>query len=111
MTRRSLVLDRLKFSFIAICMQRNVQRIRHPINAVRLYPEDPEKLESSRKKTPHMTTPELLAIRWGECQQSPYMFRRSILTGQSSAASFPTGPVMAEPFISPLGLTIYTQHR
>lgn len=31
------------------------------------------------------------------------------LTGQSSAASFPTGPVMAEPFISPLGLTIYTR--
>jgi len=29
-----------------------------------------------------------------------------VLTGQSSAASFPTGPVMAEPFISPLGLTI-----
>lgn len=37
----------------------------------------------------HITTPELDAIR-----------------GQSSAASFPTGPVMAEPFISPLGLTI-----
>jgi hypothetical protein len=36
-----------------------------------------------------MTTPELDAIR-----------------GQSSAASFATGPVMAEPFISPLGLTI-----
>jgi hypothetical protein len=28
------------------------------------------------------------------------------LTGHSSAASFPTGPVMAEPFISPLALTI-----
>ena len=28
------------------------------------------------------------------------------LTGQSSAASFPTGPVIADPFISPLGLTI-----
>jgi hypothetical protein len=41
------------------------------------------------KDTPHMTTPELEAIR-----------------GQSSAASFATGPVMAEPFISPLGLTI-----
>ena len=27
-------------------------------------------------------------------------------TGHSSAASFPTGPVMAEPFISPFGLTI-----
>jgi len=37
----------------------------------------------------HITTPELLAIR-----------------GQSSAASFPTGPVIAEPFISPFGLTI-----
>jgi hypothetical protein len=36
-----------------------------------------------------MTTPELDAIR-----------------GHSSAASFATGPVMAEPFISPLGLTI-----
>lgn len=32
--------------------------------------------------------------------------RRLLLTGQSSAASFPTGPVIAEPFISPLGLTI-----
>jgi hypothetical protein len=31
---------------------------------------------------------------------------RGELTGQSSAASLPTGPVMAEPFISPLGLTI-----
>lgn len=28
------------------------------------------------------------------------------LTGQSSAASLPTGPVMADPFISPFGLTI-----
>lgn len=37
----------------------------------------------------YMTTPALEAIR-----------------GQSSAASFPTGPVMAEPFISPLLLTI-----
>jgi hypothetical protein len=36
-----------------------------------------------------MTTPELEAIR-----------------GHSSAASFATGPVMADPFISPLGLTI-----
>jgi hypothetical protein len=36
-----------------------------------------------------MTTPELDAIR-----------------GHSSAASFATGPVMADPFISPLGLTI-----
>lgn len=30
----------------------------------------------------------------------------TLLTGHSSAASFPTGPVMAEPFISPFGLTI-----
>lgn len=37
----------------------------------------------------YITTPELEAIR-----------------GHSSAASLPTGPVMAEPFISPLGLTI-----
>jgi hypothetical protein len=29
------------------------------------------------------------------------------LTGHSSAASLPTGPVIAEPFISPLGLTIW----
>jgi hypothetical protein len=29
------------------------------------------------------------------------------LTGHNSAASFPTGPVMADPFISPFGLTIY----
>ena len=39
----------------------------------------------------YMTTPELEAIR-----------------GQSSAASLPTGPVMADPFISPLALTIYS---
>ena len=32
---------------------------------------------------------------------------RGKLTGQSSAASFPTGPVIADPFISPFGLTIY----
>lgn len=38
----------------------------------------------------YMTTPELEAIR-----------------GQSSAASLPTGPVMADPFISPLALTIW----
>ena len=28
------------------------------------------------------------------------------ILGQSSAASLPTGPVMAEPFISPFGLTM-----
>jgi len=28
------------------------------------------------------------------------------ILGQISAHSFPTGPVMAEPFISPLGLQI-----
>jgi hypothetical protein len=28
------------------------------------------------------------------------------ILGQMSAHSFPTGPVMADPFISPLGLTI-----
>jgi len=38
---------------------------------------------------PYITTPALLAIR-----------------GHSSAASFATGPVIAEPFISPLGLTM-----
>ena len=42
------------------------------------------------EKPAYITTPELLAIR-----------------GQRSAASLPTGPVMAEPFISPLGLTIW----
>ena len=30
-------------------------------------------------------------------------------TGHSSAASFPTGPVIADPFISPFGLTICIQ--
>lgn len=40
----------------------------------------------------YMTTPELEAIR-----------------GQSSAASLPTGPVMADPFISPLALTIWRE--
>lgn len=61
----------------------------------------------------YMTTPELLAIRWEEndqyllcIKQEGEGFRREKLTGQSSAASFPTGPVIAEPFISPLGLTI-----
>lgn len=31
---------------------------------------------------------------------------RVVHTGHSSAASFPTGPVIADPFISPFGLTI-----
>ena len=31
---------------------------------------------------------------------------RNRLTGHRSAASFPTGPVIADPFISPFGLTI-----
>lgn len=31
---------------------------------------------------------------------------RVVNTGHSSAASFPTGPVIADPFISPFGLTI-----
>jgi len=52
-----------------------------------------------------MTTPELLAIRWDLSQLCSDGVRVS-LTGQSSAASFPTGPVIADPFISPLGLTI-----
>jgi len=34
------------------------------------------------------------------------LLKAAVLTGQSSAASLPTGPVMAEPFISPFGLTI-----
>jgi hypothetical protein len=33
------------------------------------------------------------------------------LTGHNSAASFPTGPVMADPFISPLGLTICSHYQ
>jgi hypothetical protein len=32
--------------------------------------------------------------------------KKLALTGHSSAASFPTGPVMAEPFISPFAFTI-----
>jgi hypothetical protein len=43
------------------------------------------------QNTFYITTPELLAIR-----------------GHSSAASFPTGPVIADPFISPFGFTIYS---
>jgi hypothetical protein len=43
----------------------------------------------SQSIAPHITTPELLAI-----------------LGHSSAASFPTGPVIALPFISPFGFTI-----
>ena len=36
---------------------------------------------------------------------------RATHTGHRSAASFPTGPVMAEPFISPLGLTICARRK
>ena len=56
----------------------------------------------------HMTTPELDAIRFSRV--SILFYGTSLeeeLTGQSSAASFPTGPVIADPFISPFGLTIY----
>ncbi len=42
----------------------------------------------------------------GVSDDSLSLFRAAVLTGQSSAASLPTGPVMAEPFISPFGLTI-----
>lgn len=53
----------------------------------------------------HITTPELLAIRLKLLADiSGYWVVQR--TGHSSAASFPTGPVMAEPFISPFGLTI-----
>ena len=52
-------------------------------------PRPSAELRTRGGKPLYMTTPELLAIR-----------------GHSSAASLPTGPVMAEPFISPLGLTI-----
>src|SRR5690349_10075096 len=61
------------------------------------------------QSTLYITTPELLAIR---CDRSVRLLSLGVgvirlerLTGQSSAASLPTGPVMAEPFISPLGLT------
>ena len=40
------------------------------------------------------------------CRYICDMVGRGKLTGQSSAASFPTGPVIADPFISPFGLTI-----
>ena len=56
------------------------------------FPRIPKDPSSPADPFLYMTTPELLAIR-----------------GQSSAASLPTGPVMAEPFISPLGLTICAQ--
>lgn len=79
----------------------------HPLHLPFICGEDeiPDDIVRSSKKRPaqpikdpfhlfldnpiYMTTPELEAIR-----------------GQSSAASLPTGPVMAEPFISPLGLTM-----
>ena len=53
-----------------------------------------------------MTTPEFEAIRYFGLVKLNHMRMSGILTGQSSAASFPTGPVMALPFISPLGFTI-----
>lgn len=60
-----------------------------------------------------MTTPELLAIRWTTLLASVKVRGDigGVRTGHSSAASFPTGPVMAEPFISPLGLTIYSSQH
>lgn len=60
---------------------------------------------------PHITTPELLAIRLNIllAPSKPNFWREQgglQHTGHSSAASFPTGPVMADPFISPFGFTI-----
>lgn len=40
------------------------------------------------------------------CQQKRNAVDRVVYTGHNSAASFPTGPVIADPFISPFGLTI-----
>ena len=54
----------------------------------------------------YMTTPELEAIRYRSSALIPQTKIRRILTGQSSAASLPTGPVIADPFISPFGLTM-----
>lgn len=65
-----------------------------------------------------MTTPELEAIRYTsrKISKGPKTGRIEnrgkeidFPTGHKSAASFPTGPVIAEPFISPFGLTIYPQ--
>ena len=53
----------------------------------------------------HITTPEFEAIRCGSLDFVSLEATKK-LTGHSSAASLPTGPVMAEPFISPFGLTI-----
>src|ERR1041385_1049331 len=47
-------------------------------------------------------------LSWMLVQALERVWSRGVLTGHSSAASLPTGPVMAEPFISPLGLTICT---
>ena len=55
---------------------------------------------------PHITTPELLAIRWMFISNTLHIADITQNTGHSSAASFPTGPVIADPFISPFGLTI-----
>jgi len=54
----------------------------------------------------YITTPELLAIRWEVFSKGPLLECLLGHTGHSSAASFPTGPVIADPFISPFGLTI-----
>lgn len=61
-----------------------------------------QKVRESRN---YITTPELLAIRW-HLSATDLIRPRGNHTGHNSAASLPTGPVMAEPFISPFGLTI-----
>ena len=53
----------------------------------------------------YITTPELLAIRL-RLSAWYHILLLSQHTGHKSAASFPTGPVIAEPFISPFGFTI-----
>jgi hypothetical protein len=63
-----------------------------------------------RRKTPESTSHHDTRVA-GNTLESLVLARVRVdrfmqLTGHSSAASFPTGPVMAEPFISPLGLTI-----
>ena len=46
-----------------------------------------------------------------ELDTNGYACHGSRLTGHSSAASLPTGPVIADPFISPFGLTICSKSQ
>lgn len=71
--------------------------------------------QSKKRSKPQMLTSQHQSC-WQyavTCGQHTIFIQMTIcaLTGHSSAASLPTGPVIAEPFISPLGLTICIHTR